>query len=129
MRFKESLALDRLINERRVSLSREGSELEIDKRAQALAVLIEARDKLDAIGEQAEPVYRRYRSKFVGTDEDGRRIKPRRRRDQRRRHNVDDLQRQYYEHPVITVNAPQVSAREIAQTIRREIRRGGGTGN
>jgi hypothetical protein len=122
MRFKESLALDHMINERRNSLVREASELKLDKRAQALAVLIEARDKLDAIGAQTEPVDRRYHEKFVGTDEQGRKIRPRRRRALRRQHNVDDLQRRY-ESRIGDIDVTIPHSAEFGKTLRKELRR------
>lgn len=88
MRFKESIALDRLIDERRASLARDMDALEMEKRAQALAVLIEARQRLDEIGSRKEPSYVRSHVRFVGTDENGRKIRPRKSRHLRRRHEV-----------------------------------------
>lgn len=130
MRFKESLALDRMIDERRASLLIDRDKFEMEKRAQALAVLIEARDRLDEIGARQEPEYRRYHKRFTGTAEDGRKIRPRRRRDQRRQHNVDDLRRNYEQRVgdiTVSVGDSKESAttgREIAAAIRRELRRG-----
>ena len=120
MRFKESLALDHLIDERRASLLLKHNKLEIDKRAQALTVLIAARDELDRIANIQEPEYVREHIKFSGTAEDGRRIKSRKRRDLRRLNlppvtNVGD----------ITVNVKSdVSGRDIARQLKREFRQG-----
>ena len=85
MRFKESLALDHLIEQRRSSLASHDG-LELDKRAQALAILIEARQRLDDVADQREQPAVREHIRFTGTDETGRRIRPRRRRDLRQRH-------------------------------------------
>lgn len=84
MRFKESMALDRMIDERRMSLSRSDlDQFEMEKRAMALTALIMARNELDRIANIQAPEYVRKHIKFSGTAEDGRRIKPRKRRDLR----------------------------------------------
>ena len=131
MRFKESLALDYLIDERRASLLLKHNKLDIDKRAQALTVLIAARDELDRIANIQEPEYVRKHIKFSGTAEDGRRIKSRKRRDLRHLNlqavpavtNIGDIH----------VNVGRVpnadfTGREIAKALRTELRRGGESG-
>ncbi len=56
MKLKEVHAIEQLIKDRRESLSREDlSEFELDKRARALMVLINARDELVKIGDLKEP--------------------------------------------------------------------------
>ncbi|MHA1952148.1 MAG: hypothetical protein ACW987_20080 [Candidatus Thorarchaeota archaeon] len=123
MRFKESLKLDRLIDRRRESLARyEG--LELEKRAQALAVLIEARKQLDEIGRQKQPQYVQYHQRFTGTDENGRKIRPRKRRASRRQHNIDDLQRNYEQRLArIDVITEPLSGAELGRKLRKELRR------
>ena len=67
MKFKESHTIEQLIKDRRQSLAREDlSEFELDKRARALHVLIEARDELDRIGDMKEPLPRIVPKRIVG---------------------------------------------------------------
>lgn len=126
MRFKESMALDRMIDERRVSLSRSDlDQFEMEKRAMALTALIMARNELDRIAAIQAPEYVRKHIKFSGTAEDGRRIKSRKRRDLRHLHlqavpavtNIGDIH--------VTVKSDtEVSGRSIARQLRKEFRKG-----
>ncbi len=114
------MALDRMIDERRKSLSRNIDQFEMEKRAMALAALITARNELDRIANIQAPEYVRQRIKFSGTAEDGRRIKARKRRDLRHLHlqavpSVGDI------HVTVT---DEVSGRSIAEQLKRELRRG-----
>lgn len=89
MRFKESLKLDHLIDERRESLLRTYlDKMELDKRVLLLAVLMETRTRLDEIANMKSRDDVVFTTKFIGTDENGRKIRPRRNRNQRRRHLV-----------------------------------------
>lgn len=106
MRLRESIKLDSLIAERLASLVSEPTE----KKARALATLIDARNKLDEIANEKEPLDVKEHVWFTGTDSDGRKIRPRRSRGQRRRHNV-------------TTKPSDCTGRVIAQAIRKEFRR------
>ncbi len=112
------MALDRMIDERRKSLSRTDlDQFEMEKRAMALTALIMARNELDRIANIQAPEYVRQHIKFSGTADDGRRIRPRKRRDLRHL----NLQ------AVVNVGDTRAAAdagKGIAEAIRRELRRG-----
>jgi hypothetical protein len=89
MRLRESIQLDDSITERRASLSRKDlDEFEMDTRILSLAVLIEARNKLDEIANRERPKDVVEHITFAGTDETGRKINPRRPRSLRQRHTL-----------------------------------------
>ena len=89
MRLKESIILDRLIDERKALLSREGlSQLNIDKHILAIAAMMDVRRKLDSIANMKNMDDVVVHVKFAGTDETGRKIKSRLRRELRKRHDI-----------------------------------------
>jgi len=117
------MALDRMIDGRRMSLLRNIDQFEMERRALALVALIAARDELDRIANIQAPEYVRKHIKFSGTAEDGRRIKPRKRRDLRHM-NLQAM-------PAVTnmgdihVNvAVKPNAEGIAEQLKRELRKG-----
>jgi hypothetical protein len=89
MRLRESIQLDDAIAERRASLSRNClDEFDMDTRILSLAVLIEARNKLDEIANRERPKDVVEHITFTGTDESGRKIRSRRPRSLRQRHTL-----------------------------------------
>ena len=84
MRFRESIQLDRMIDERHKSLDKPQTSLQLERRARALSVLIDARNKLDEISNEEEPVDVKEHITFTGTAADGRKIKRRRPRELRK---------------------------------------------